>query len=116
MSQEFRLTSHFDGKAPVVTAIYIRLVASLRQFGEVRESAKKTSIHLDHSTGFAGVYTRKNYLNLHFRTSEKIDSPRIDKIEQLSGNRFMHTIKLEAPDQIDAELLGWLKGAYDLAG
>lgn len=116
MAQEFSVTSHFDGKDPVVTSIYIRLLASLRQFGDVQESPKKTSIHLDHKNGFAGVYTRRNYINLHFRTSDPIDSPRIDKVEQLSAKRFMHTVKLEAPEQVDAELLGWLLSAYNLAG
>ncbi|MEO8397605.1 MAG: DUF5655 domain-containing protein [Chloroflexota bacterium] len=116
MSAEFTIADHFEGKDPVVTAIYTRLLDSLRQFGQVSESPKKTSIHLDKASGFAGVNTRKNYLLLNFRTSSKIDSPRIDKIEQHSAKRFMHTVKLQTPDEIDAELLGWLKSAYELAG
>ena len=116
MSTEFTVTDHFEGKDAVVTTIYTRLLDSLRQFGQVSESPKKTSIHLDNASGFAGVYTRKNYILLHFRTSSRIDNPRIDKIEQHSAKRFMHTVKLQSPDEIDAELLGWLKSAYELAG
>ena len=115
MSAEFTVADHFEGKDPVVTSIYQRLLDALRQFGQVSESPKKTSIHLDNASGFAGVNTRKRYLLLNFRTSSKIDSPRIDKIEQHSAKRFMHTVRLQTPDEIDTELLGWLKSAYDLA-
>jgi hypothetical protein len=115
MSAEFTVADHFEGKDAVVTAIYTRLLDSLRQFGQVTESPKKTSIHLDHQSGFAGINTRKSYILLNFRTASKIDSPRIDKIEQHSAKRFMHTVKLQQPDDIDAELLAWLKSAYDLA-
>ncbi len=115
MSDVYTVADHLQGKTPIVTAIYDRLLHALRQFGEVTESPKKTSIHLDHRTGFAGVYTQKNAINLNFRTSSRIDNPRISKVEQFSAKRYMHTIKLRDPDDIDAELLGWLKSAYDLA-
>ena len=42
MSEEYTLASHFEGKEPVVTAIYAHLLDSLRQFGEIQESPKKT--------------------------------------------------------------------------
>jgi hypothetical protein len=116
MSQEYSIAGHFADKDPMITAIYVRLVGSLRQFGDVRESLRKTSIHLDHRTGFAAVYTRRSYINLNFRASRPIHSPRIEKMEQLSASRFLHTVRLQSPEQVDAELLGWLRDAYDLAG
>lgn len=116
MPDDYTIASHFEGKEPVAAEIYARLLESLRRFGQVVESPKKTSIHLDNRHGFAGVNTRKNYILLNFRTSARIDSARIEKIEQHSANRFMHTVKLQSPDDIDAELLGWLKAAYDLSG
>lgn len=75
---------------------------------------KKTSIHLTRSVGFAGVHPRKSYLYLNIRTAYPIDSPRIAKSEQVSKNRFHNELKLTSPDEIDAELLGWLKDAYAL--
>jgi Domain of unknown function (DUF5655) len=75
---------------------------------------KKTSIHLTRSVGFAGVHPRKSYLYLNIRTDYPIASPRIAKSEQVSKNRFHNELKLTSPDEIDAELLGWLKDAYAL--
>ena len=116
MDDLYTVGSHFDGKAPVVRAIYDCLLTELRAFGDVQEAAKKTSIHLDHANGFAGVYTRKDAINLRFRLDHRVDHPRINKVEQLSVRRFMHTVRLARVEDVDAQLLGWLKAAYDLAG
>jgi len=51
---------------------------------------------------------------LNLRTDYPIDSPRITKTEQVSKNRFHNELKLSSPDEIDEELLGWLKDAYAL--
>ena len=39
---------------------------------------------------------------------------RIAKAEQASANRFHHTIKLSGVNNIDKELLRWMKEAYVL--
>ena len=116
MEKTFTVASHFEGKEPVVMQIYDHLLNILRQFGEVHEAPKQTSIHLDNANGFAGVYTRKNYILLHFRTDYPIDDPRITKHEQLSVRRFMHTVKLTQPSDVDPQLITWLQDAYKLAG
>ena len=95
-------------------AIYTRLLETLRTLGPVKEEPKKTSIHLVHNSGFAGAHPRKSYLYLNLRTDYPIDSPRITKTEQVSKNRFHNELKLSYLDEIDEELLGWLKDAYAL--
>jgi hypothetical protein len=115
MNTEFTVSSHFQEKGAIVTHIYDRLMQSLKKFGPVTESPKKTSIHLERTTAFAGIYTRQNYLLVHFRTTQPIANRRIHNCEQLSANRYKHSIKLESIQEVDRELLGWLKEAYDLA-
>ncbi|HYN90020.1 MAG TPA: DUF5655 domain-containing protein [Ardenticatenaceae bacterium] len=110
------MAAHFDGKAPVVRQVYDRLMAALQQFGPVVEEPKKTSIHLVNKSGFAGVHTRKGYINLEFKADRAVESPRIAKSEQVSRNRFHHLVRLESADDVDAELLAWLKEAYELSG
>ena len=101
----------------MVQAIYDCLLAELRAFGTSRRRPKKTSIHLDHANGFAGVYTRKDAIKfLRFCLDHRVDHSRINKVEQLSVRRFMHTVRLARVEDVDAQLLGWLKAAYDLAG
>ena len=116
MTETFSLDSHFSGKEPIVRAIYDRLLSSLRKFGRIIEEPKKTSIHLVNVSALAGVETRKAYILLNIKADHKINSPRIDKVEQISAKRFHHRVKLSSLSDFDSELLGWLHEAYALSG
>ena len=105
---------HFTGKDPVVERIYRKLTSKLKLFGKVRIEPKKTSIHLANRFGFAGVYARRNHLNLEIHLNYKLESPRVAKVEQVSANRFHHTIKLTSESDVDRELISWLREAYEL--
>ncbi len=109
------LESHFNGKDPVVRKVYSRLIEVLRQFGPIIEEPKKTSIHIVNQTALAGVATRKEFLVLTVKSDHKLISPRIHKTEQASANRFHQEIRLRFPEDVDAELIGWLKEAYALS-
>jgi hypothetical protein len=109
------IATHFAGKDPTVHAIYQRLLDVARTLGPVTEEAKKTSIHLVRDTAFAGIATRRSSLILTLKSATDIRSPRIEKREQASANRWHLEVRLEKPDQIDRQLAGWLKAAYELA-
>ena len=114
MSQ-FSVASHFTGKEPATRKIYERLLQASGKFGAVIEDPKKTSIHLVNRTAFAGVATRKNAIILTIKSNRQLASPRIHKTEQTSASRFHHEVKLTSTADVDAELAGWLKSAYDLS-
>jgi Domain of unknown function (DUF5655) len=111
----FSVKSHFEGKDPVVRQIYDQLLKKSRQFGAVEEDPKKTSIHLNRVTAFAGIATRKSALILTIKSDRPLSSSRVHKSEQTSARRFHHEVKLTAPTDVDAELTGWLKEAYALS-
>ncbi len=109
------VNEHFVGKIGVIIAIYDRLVAMAEAFGPVEQDPKKTSIHLNRRTAFAGVAVRKTHIILTIKSDRPIKSPRVFRSEQTSAKRFHHEIKLSAIDNLDAELQGWLKAAYGLS-
>lgn len=109
------VNEHFVGKAGEIRAIYDRLVAIAESFGPVEQDPKKTSIHLNRRTAFAGVAVRKGHVVLTIKSDHPIDSPRIFKSEQTSAKRYHHEVKLSAVKDLDAELRGWLQAAYDLS-
>jgi hypothetical protein len=116
MTTGFEVENQFDNKSPVVRDIYDRLIKKVKSFGKFQEEPHKTSIHLLNQTAFAGIATRKDYLLLTIKTDYPIESSRVAKTERVSRNRFHILIKLEAPKEVDAELLKWLKDAYKLSG
>ena len=109
------IDQHFVGRAPVVRAIYDRLVRAAARFGDVRQEPKKTSIHLTRRTAFAGIATRRESLVLTLKSNVDISSPRIIKSDQASANRWYLEIRLEEPAQVDRELMTWLRRAAALA-
>jgi len=111
---EYTELDHLKGKEQIVNSIYSKLIKEVMKLGPVRIEPKKTSIHLCNRFGFAGVYTRKEYINLEIHLNHKVTGKNVSKVEQASTNRFHHTIKLTSPKDIDKELLGWLKEAYIL--
>ncbi|MCU7370314.1 DUF5655 domain-containing protein [Tahibacter amnicola] len=106
---------HFTDRAPVVRAIYDRLLMAVRQFGPVEEDPKKTSIHLNRNSAFAGVATRKEALVITVKSARDIDSPRVAKREQVSKSRWHIEVRLTDPAQVDSELIAWLREAYEIS-
>jgi hypothetical protein len=107
---------HFDNRAPDVKATYAAILKAAKQFGPVKEEAKKISIHLVRKSAFAGVATRKTALILTLKSGADVTSKRIHKREQASAHRWHLEIKLETPAQVDREIVTWIKQAYELAG
>ena len=116
LSDKFTVDDHFHGRSPVVREIYDALLKASCAFGPVSEQPKKTSIHLARKSAFAGIQTRREWLILTLKSREDIRSPRVMRREQASANRWHLEVKLTSPDEVDAELVGWLEKAYDLAG
>jgi len=100
---------------PNVRATYGAVLEAARRLGPVRESPKKTSIHLENRTAFAGVGTRKNDLVLTLKSTKRINSARIHKAERASANRWYFYVHLTDPSEVDRELEEWLAQSYVIA-
>ena len=107
---------HFENRSPGVRAIYETILGAARTLGDFDEDPKKTSIHLNRKTAFAGIQTRRQWLLLTLKSDRDIDSGRVVKREHTSPNRWYVEIRIERPDEIDLELRGWLGKAYALSG
>ena len=106
---------HFENRAPEVKATYAAILKASKELGRVQEEAKKTSIHLVRKSAFAGIATRKTALILTLKSDSDVASKRIVKREQASAHRWHLETRLESPAQVDEEIVGWLKKAYELA-
>lgn len=107
---------HFENRAPEVKATYAAILKAAKSLGPVKEEARKTSIHLVRRSAFAGVATRKTALILTPKSDSDVASKRITKREQASAHRWHLETRLEVPEQVDGEIVAWLRKAYELAG
>ena len=111
-----KVATLFAKSNPNVRATYDAILRCARALGPVRESPKKTSIHLEKTkTAFAGIATRKDVLVLTLKASGPIPSARVHRAEQASANRWHLELRLSSPADVDRELRAWLKQAYALA-
>jgi hypothetical protein len=106
---------HFEGKSPHVREIYDKVLAACGEFGYFAEDPKKTSIHLNRNSAFAGVKTQVNSLVLTVKATEDIASDRVGNSQQASARRWYCYIKVSSPEEVDEELVTWLKNSYDLS-
>jgi hypothetical protein len=103
---------HFQGRDARLRNTYDALVFRLEEFGPVRVDAVQGSINLISRHHFGAVTVQKRALRLEFLLDEEIESPRIVRVQRLGPRRVAHSVKLCAPDEVDEELLGWLRRAY----
>jgi hypothetical protein len=97
-------------------AIWQALERRLGELGPYEVEAKKTSLHVTRGRAFLGVHPRKGALLLNIVTAEPIESPRIKKRERVSANRVHNEVLVQSPADLDEELVGWIRAAYELAG
>ena len=108
--------AHFENRDPSVSETYNAILRTARKLGQVKEDPKKTSIHLVRRTAFAGIATRKTGLILTLKSDSDVANMRIARREQASAHRWHLEIKLDSPEQVDKEIVAWLRKAYELAG
>jgi hypothetical protein len=109
------VAQHFANRDPAVKAIYAAILKAAKKLGPVEEDPKKTSIHLNRTTAFAGIATRRDALILTIKSDKDLSGPRVGKREQVSANRWHVEVRLESPVQVDKRVAGWLATAYALS-
>ena len=57
----------------------------------------------------------KVYITVTFGLSYQKESPRIDVATEPYPNRWTHHVLISSPEEIDEELLGWLKEAAEFS-
>ena len=71
--------------------------------------------------GFAYVWNPRRHLKtdvpavLSIALPRRIDSPRFKEIVRPSPNVWMHHLELRTAAELDAEVAGWLREAYEAA-
>lgn len=90
----------------------------LEKVGEAEIKAQKTQISFYHKHMFACVSFAKvrkakerpeTYIVVTFGLSHKVESPRIDVATEPYPGRWTHHVLIASEEEIDEELLGWVK-------
>ncbi|NBK18665.1 DUF5655 domain-containing protein [Anaerotruncus sp. 1XD42-93] len=116
---------HFFNQMPAALPLYEQF--ERRIFAElegVTVKVQKTQIsfvnrHLFACVSFARVRKKKDcpnpYLVITFGLDRKVESPRIDVATEPYPNRWTHHLLISKTEEIDGELIAWVKEAAAFA-
>ncbi len=110
----YSLEAHFEGRQPIVRALYDQLFQALQQFGPVSAHPVKTRIVFQAEVQFAAAVTHRNWLEGYFWLRRQAAHPRIHKIEMGVFRDYGHIFRLESSEDLDQDLVALLHEAYIL--
>lgn len=115
-AEEDLVADQYAGAKAGLKPIYEAVLAAVSEFGNDIEIAPKKS--------YVSLRRKKQFAIVQPSTKTRVDVglnlKDVDPTERLQGgNAFggmcSHKVAITSPDQIDAELIAWLKQAYDQA-
>lgn len=111
----------FEGH-PGSVAVYARLAAALDGLASVEERVTKSQVAMRTSgRAFAYAWRPGQYVNssvpvvLSLVLAAPTPSPRFKEVVHPSRRVWLHHLELRRPDDVDDEVRGWLRRAYDEA-
>ena len=110
---EALISSHYAGKNAVLRPLYDRVIGHVRGFGsDIEVAPKKTYVSLRRRKQFAQVGPASGSrleigLNLD-------DAPVGGRLHAAAG-MVNRRVRIQTPEELDAEILGWLREAYERA-
>jgi hypothetical protein len=108
------LEAHFVAKPREIRAIFARVVELAERSGPVVVLPERTRIALQARISFAALRPRRAWVDGHVVLARPRESPRFRQIETFSPRNHLHTFRIAALDEVDAEVAEWLAEAYEV--
>lgn len=111
VSDDERVDAQYSGAKQALRPIYERLLAVVREFGDdVEVAPKRTSVSLRRHKQFA-VVEAASAQRIQLGVSPG-DLPPSERLE-VWGGMCSHRVSVRSVDEVDDELVGWLRAAYE---
>ena len=94
--------------------LYEKLKQALeKQIGNFKIESLECCIHFVSTSTFAAVKIYKDKIWMDFTLSRGVNSERFYQSVQMSAHRFLYCVDIFTADEIDDELMQWIKEAYE---
>lgn len=108
---------------PTGLAILARVRSAVEALGPVAVRASRSQVAFRRARGFAWLWRPGQYLPhaapeavLSIALGRADPSPRFKEVAHPSPRHWVHHLELGRPDEIDAEVVAWLREAAERAG
>ena len=112
----FPVEHHFKNRSDEIKSLYDELLERIeKEVGDYHIEAVSCCIHLDKGAfTFLAVYQMKDKVRMHISFDHEVDHPRIVASSQISKTLYKHRVEIKEENEIDKELISWIKEAYTL--
>ena len=109
------LDAIYSGPKAPLRKIHERLHAAISKFGPFEAAPKKAYVSLRRKKQFATIGpATKDQVELGLNAKSLPAAPRLKALAP--GGMCQYSVRLSAAGEVDAELLSWVRAAYDAAG
>lgn len=106
------LDEHFKNKGKAKELFTFLFTEVNRSVGACTIISLPCCIHLFGTYDFMAVLPRKDKLELHFELGHTLENPRIKQTAAASARVFLNSLEITTVQDVDKELLNWLKDSY----
>jgi hypothetical protein len=110
----FTVGQYFNGKPRGIVALFDRLVELARACGPVIVAPTKSMILFKARTSFVEVKAKKDRLEVQVVFQKRVANPRFTRVTVPWPGCIVHSFHVDKIGQLDDEVAGWLKEAYDM--
>jgi predicted transport protein/predicted RNA-binding Zn-ribbon protein involved in translation (DUF1610 family) len=107
--------SLFEKRPPELIKLYEKIVKEIKKFGEYREEALPSAVIMFKTKStFLAIKIKKGHLAVGFFLDEVENVPPVSKYIQTSKNRWAHEVPVDQPEDINQQLISWIRRSYKL--
>jgi uncharacterized protein DUF5655 len=114
---DYSVEGFLDGRGERARALFERFEGLIAACGPYEVAPAKTRVAFMARVRFAGVSAISDRgMTIAFGLPRPVRHPRIRKIEDYGGGWYGHWMRIRSPEELDAELLAWLRESYHQMG
>lgn len=106
---------YFATGPPHERPVYDAVMAGLAGVGPVHVEPVSVGIFLKRSRTFAELRPMTKWVAVSFALERTLASARISRKVYDAGRTKYHVVNVRNPEEVDDELIGWLREAYDVS-
>jgi Domain of unknown function (DUF5655) len=114
---DFSVEGFLGGKGDRARALFEGFERLIAACGPYEVAPAKTRVAFMGRVRFAGVHAISDRgMTISFALPQPVRHPRIRTVERIVPGWWGHRMRITDPDELDDELLGWLRESYRLMG
>jgi len=96
--------------------LYELLVSKIDEFGTMDSRVSAYGVTFRNLTTFMSIFPERDHLTITFVRDEELNEFPVYQSYHHTKKRWSNLIKVESSDEIDEQLIKWLKEAYEITG